>query len=236
MPWRWIGISCDLACTSCVRKNSDDRKQHDSEVKRRGKRPRHQRRRLKRNISKNGSNNSSSSSSGTSSSSSSSSNDSSSSKDKVRVELEGDKVRVEVEPDKVGAEVDKVEPDKVRAEVDKVEADNVRVDKVRVEVEADKVRITCHEDMKSGLIIELPFNHHHVVWNDVSDDSFQVIVVALDMMHRVFTGSQFTKTMAMVNFDVTQPMVNFRSQWADLKCVEPGIYNRLRLEFHDTRC
>ena len=96
------------------------------------------------------------------------------------------------------------------------------------------VRITCHEDVKSGLTIELPFNGHHVVWIDVSDDSFQVTVVALEVMHRVFTRSQFTKTLATVEFDFTQPVVNFRPQCGDWKCVEPGTYNHLRLEFHDT--
>ena len=40
-----------------------------------------------------------------------------------------------------------------------------------------------------------------MVWNDVSDDSFQVIVVALDVTKRVFSGLQFTKALATVEFD-----------------------------------
>ena len=101
------------------------------------------------------------------------------------------------------------------------------------------VRIARHEDVKSGLTIELPFNRHHIVWNDVSDDSFQVIVVALDVMHGVFTGSQFTKTLATVEFDFTQPMVNFRPQWAASNpVIQPspvGVsrHPRQTLEKHD---
>ena len=74
-----------------------------------------------------------------------------------------------------------------------------------------------------------------MVWNDVSDDSFQVIVVALDVMKHVFTRSQFSKTLTMVEFDFTQAVVNFRPQWADWKRIEPGSYNRLQLKFHDPR-
>ena len=87
----------------------------------------------------------------------------------------------------------------------------------------------------SGLILELPFNCHHVVSNDISDDSFQVIMVVLDAMRRVFTRSQFTKTLASVAFDFIRPVVSFEPRWADWKRVKSGTYNRIQLEFHDTR-
>ena len=96
------------------------------------------------------------------------------------------------------------------------------------------IKITRHKDVTSGLILELPFNRHHVVWNDISADSFQVIVVVLNVMRRVFTGSQFTKTLATVEFDFTKSVVSFEPRWADWKRVKPGTYNRMLLEFHDT--
>ena len=73
-----------------------------------------------------------------------------------------------------------------------------------------------------------------MVWNDISEDSFQVIVVALNMMQHIFTGSQFTKTLAKVEFNFTKSVVSFEPRWADWKRVKPSTYNPMLLEFHDT--
>lgn len=90
-----------------------------------------------------------------------------------------------------------------------------------------RVKITCHVDVTVCLTIELPFHRGHIIWNNILDDSFQVVVVALDVMQRVFTGSQFTKTLAMVEFDFTGTVINYKPQWDDWKKVEPGLYDQL---------
>ena len=60
-------------------------------------------------------------------------------------------------------------------------------------------------------------------------------MVALDVIRCVFTGSQFTKTLATVEFNFTQPVVSFETRWADWKRIKPGTYNGMLLGFHDMR-
>ena len=60
------------------------------------------------------------------------------------------------------------------------------------------------------LQILLPYRKDTFIWNDVSHNSFQMMVVGLDKMKRMFTGTELTKTLAVVPIQPDQNLLHYK--------------------------
>ena len=85
------------------------------------------------------------------------------------------------------------------------------------------------------LTISLPFHKDTFIWNGISTNSFQMMVVGLDKMKRTFTGTDLTKTLAVVPIHPNQASVDYQPFIPIWKTLQMGLHTFLNLTFQDTR-
>lgn len=85
-----------------------------------------------------------------------------------------------------------------------------------------------------ALEIELPFEEDVYIWNHVSDASSQAIVLSTDLMVSEFTGTQLTKTLAVVTIQPSERQLIHEPWSADWKKTESRLLSRLTFRLADT--
>ena len=104
-----------------------------------------------------------------------------------------------------------------------------------LKVEGERVSLLRDKSASSSSSFILPFEREHVIWNEVSVHSFQEVVVGLDILKPVFTGSEKSKTLITVPFDFQKTYFYYEPVWSDWKKLESGEYQSLELTFGNTR-
>ena len=87
---------------------------------------------------------------------------------------------------------------------------------------------------KQELKIEIPIREDTVIWNFISESSFQDMIVSVDIMKQQFTGTTLTKTLSTITIHPEQTKLVYNpwsAHWVD---VESETKNRVELQFHDT--
>ena len=99
----------------------------------------------------------------------------------------------------------------------------------------DDARLTLgRKKGKAELKIRLPYDPNQIVWNYISEESSQKIVVGFDCMKTPFTGTQLTKTLAVVTIEPKQDKLVYNPWSSNWKKVEEGEKNHIMLSFTDT--
>ena len=87
---------------------------------------------------------------------------------------------------------------------------------------------------KQELKIEIPIREDTVIWNFISESSFQDMIVSVDIMKQEFTGTTLTKTLSTMTIHPEQTKMVYNPWSAHWVNVESGTKNRVSLQFHDT--
>ena len=84
-------------------------------------------------------------------------------------------------------------------------------------------------------LFEIPTIAGDVIWRFVSPYSFQTILVDTDLITDEYVGSQLTKTIAFIDFDVSKDHLKFEPLRIDWKRIIGGNYKRVFIRLADSR-
>ena len=96
----------------------------------------------------------------------------------------------------------------------------------------ERLRIARKNDGKE-IKMHIPTHKDTIIWNYISDQSFQEMIASVDIMKTQFTGTTLTKTLATIPVrpEVDKLVYNpWSAHWTD---VETGSKNKIKLSFHD---
>ena len=80
----------------------------------------------------------------------------------------------------------------------------------------------------------LPVNRDRFIWNLISEHSFQMLVVGLDIVKPTFMGTEMNRTLCTMAVNPLNPTLHYKPKKVKWKQVEPGLKSRINLYFSDT--